>query len=237
MTPPDVGVVTIAHGRHDHVRRQHASLAAGTHQLAHITVVAMDDPDIAAVVADGPLADRAKVVNLPAPGLPLARARNIGADHAFRRSPDGLAVFLCSGPSPSPSTLARGRRSAASTRPTEATAGRTPTSVSGPRRPGPAMWWVGAARSYHQWHPVSDPPTEHLGDIIRNANLFHDRWGWFPMEGWLTAFAARGLAHHDDAQGVWRPGRRRGLREYDDPSLVADHDASRTEVGATSRDR
>ena len=59
---------------------------------------------------------------------------------------------------------------------------------------GVRMWWVGGARAYHQWHPVSNPPVEHLHDIIRNANHFHSRWGWFPMEDWLAEFERRGLA-------------------------------------------
>lgn len=74
------------------------------------------------------------------------------------------------------------------------------------REVGAAMWWVGGARAHHQWHPVSDPPVEHLQDVVRNTNLFHDRWGWFPMEGWLEAFAERGLAHHDRRTDRWRTG-------------------------------
>jgi GT2 family glycosyltransferase len=66
---------------------------------------------------------------------------------------------------------------------------------------GVRMWWVGGAVAYHQWHPVSDPPVEHLQDIVRNANLFHRRWGWFPMEGWLTAFEREGLARR--GAGRW----------------------------------
>lgn len=58
---------------------------------------------------------------------------------------------------------------------------------------GVPLWWVGAAPAWHQWHPVSDPPVEHVHDIVRNANRFHGQWGWFPMEGWLTAFAEQGL--------------------------------------------
>jgi N-acetylglucosaminyl-diphospho-decaprenol L-rhamnosyltransferase len=69
---------------------------------------------------------------------------------------------------------------------------------------GAVMWWVGGARAYHQWHPVSDPPVEHLEDVVRNANLFHARWGWFPMHGWLTAFAERGLAVLDEDGPAWR---------------------------------
>ena len=52
--------------------------------------------------------------------------------------------------------------------------------------------WHGDARAYHQWHPVSSPPVEHLDDILRNAALFHDRWGEWPMLGWLHAFEDAG---------------------------------------------
>lgn len=64
------------------------------------------------------------------------------------------------------------------------------------------MRWVGDAHAFHQHHPVSDPPVEHLDDILINANVFHDRWGWWPMQGWLDAFAARRLIRWD---GVSRP--------------------------------
>jgi N-acetylglucosaminyl-diphospho-decaprenol L-rhamnosyltransferase len=79
---------------------------------------------------------------------------------------------------------------------------------------GTSLWWVGGATAYHQWHPVSDPPVEHLADILRNANRFQARWGWFPMEGWLTEFQARGFAHLDTARRQWvvgPPGRSRAV--------------------------
>ncbi len=50
------------------------------------------------------------------------------------------------------------------------------------------MRWVGGAHAFHQFHPTSDPPVEHLDDIMRNAGIFYDRWGWWPMSGWLAAF-------------------------------------------------
>ena len=53
--------------------------------------------------------------------------------------------------------------------------------------------WVGGARAYHQHHPVSDPPVEHLEDILRNGALYARRWGTWPMGGWLNAFEQRGL--------------------------------------------
>lgn len=61
------------------------------------------------------------------------------------------------------------------------------------KRAGGNMWWMRGARVFHQWHPVSRPPVEHVEDIIRNANLFHDTWGWYPMEGWLEEFERLGL--------------------------------------------
>jgi GT2 family glycosyltransferase len=58
---------------------------------------------------------------------------------------------------------------------------------------GVTMRWVGGADAFHQYHPVSDPPVEHLHDIIRNAAVFHRRWGFWPMQGWLQEFESRGL--------------------------------------------
>ncbi len=60
------------------------------------------------------------------------------------------------------------------------------------RARGVAVRWVGGADAYHQWHPVSSPPWQHLDDILRNGATFHDRWGVWPMGGWLEAFAAAG---------------------------------------------
>jgi hypothetical protein len=60
------------------------------------------------------------------------------------------------------------------------------------------MRWVGGAHAFHQFHPVSDPPIEHLRDIVMNANIFHRRWGWWPMRGWLDAFEAQELITRDD---------------------------------------
>lgn len=57
--------------------------------------------------------------------------------------------------------------------------------------------WVGGAHAFHQFHPVSDPPVEHLRDIVTNAVTFHRRWGWWPMRGWLDAFEERGLISRD----------------------------------------
>lgn len=66
-------------------------------------------------------------------------------------------------------------------------------------RAGVRLQWVGGADAYHQHHPVSNPPVEHVEAIVRNARLFRDRWGRWPMEGWLAAFAKRGLVLWDPA--------------------------------------
>lgn len=63
--------------------------------------------------------------------------------------------------------------------------------------------WVGGAHAYHQYHPVSDPPVEHLDDILRNARIFHSRWGWWPMQGWLDGFRDRGLIAFDPRTDDW----------------------------------
>ena len=60
-------------------------------------------------------------------------------------------------------------------------------------RAGLGFGWVGDARAYHQWHPTADPPVHHAADIVRNATLFHERWGWWPMEGWLRGLADAGV--------------------------------------------
>lgn len=64
---------------------------------------------------------------------------------------------------------------------------------------GGGMWWSRNAGAFHQWHPVSRPPVEHLVDIVTNANLFRDTWGWYPMGGWLEEFERRGLVSRGTA--------------------------------------
>lgn len=63
------------------------------------------------------------------------------------------------------------------------------------RREGVDLLWVGGADAYHQHHPVSTPPVEHLDAIVRNARIFHRRWGRWPMSGWLAAFRDAGHVH------------------------------------------
>lgn len=65
------------------------------------------------------------------------------------------------------------------------------------RERGVDLVWVGGADAFHQYHPVSHPPVRHLEDIVRNAGIFHERWGEWPMPGWLDEFERRGLVSRD----------------------------------------
>ncbi len=70
------------------------------------------------------------------------------------------------------------------------------------REHGIDLLWVGGAHAFHQWHPVSTPPWEHLDDILRNVDVFHNKWGTWPMEGWLRAFEEAGAIALID--GTWQ---------------------------------
>lgn len=255
-----VALVTVVHGRHEHLRRQEIGIAAGTRAPDARVVVAMDDDAVAALVPH-------EATVLPcareAGRLPLARARNLGARDALDRGCD-LLVFLDVDCIPDPTMLERyvdaHRRAggpallcgpvtylpptAATEDPDALAAQRDPH----PARPSPpdgtvvsdgdhdlfwslsfavsgAGWqriggfcedytgyggedtdfgataaqrgvplhWVGGAHAYHQFHAVSDPPVEHLADIVANARVFRARWGRWPMPGWLDAFEERGM--------------------------------------------
>jgi GT2 family glycosyltransferase len=68
---------------------------------------------------------------------------------------------------------------------------------------GVGFGWTGTPRAYHQYHPTSDPPVQHCASILRNAALFHRRWGDWPMRGWLEDFQRLGLVVRTD-EG-WEP--------------------------------
>lgn len=281
-----LAVLTIAHGRHDHLRGQIAGLAQGSRVPDLHVVAAMDDPDIARVAADAwaQRHSRLTVVDAPADpsGLPLAAARNLAAAEATAQGADQL-VFLdvdcipgrstvaayadaltdLAGGRPSPAVLGgdvaylpplapgqrdwtqaldrlpeagqhrpdRVRLAPGDSRPEPdltrfwslsfamtvtdfwATGGFCPdyvgyggedtdfAQVVGAR--GGSLTWVGGATAYHQHHPSPSPPLNQLESVVRNAGVFADRWGWWPMEGWLEGFRERGLAAPDES-GRWR---------------------------------
>ncbi|WP_447643731.1 glycosyltransferase family 2 protein [Nocardioides zeae] len=77
-------------------------------------------------------------------------------------------------------------------------------------RAGLDLRWDGAARAYHQHHPVSRPPVEHAADIVRNGRLFAARWGWWPMTGWLEEMAELGVVRRSDDGWELEDGDARG---------------------------
>ncbi|MEW2166655.1 galactosyltransferase-related protein [Streptomyces sp. NPDC007084] len=272
-------VITLAAGRHDHLRRQQAGLAAGTRQPDEYVVVAMDDPGLASVLERGRTPPATVLDCAVRDGnLPLARARNLGAAHALENGAD-LLVFLdvdcvpgerlveryeetagdpahrrsllCGTvaylPPPGPlgyrldslATLADPHPGRPDPPPGETVEGTDHTlfwslsfaltadtwhAVGGfceryegyggedtdygqqARAAGVRLLWTGGAPAFHQYHPVSRPPVGHLHDILRNAAVFHGRWGWWPMGDWLAEFAARGLIHWNGPDARWEAG-------------------------------
>ncbi|MEO3936538.1 glycosyltransferase family 2 protein [Dermatophilaceae bacterium Soc4.6] len=285
---PVVAVLTIAHGRHDHLAGQLRALLRSDLRPDLYVVAAMDDPQIRDVVAaaDG-VAGRTVVVDVPTTGgtLPLAAARNAAAAAAIGAGADVLVVLdVDCLPSPD---LVRTYRDALAhldrLEPTNGSAGSPgPAVVSGPvhylpprspggyaaadlaastphparprvapgdpvraddvllfwslsfavtsaaweqiggfdegyrgyggedtdfamllERAGGALWWVAGAVAHHQHHEVDSPPVRHLADIVRNSNRFEGRWGFYPMGGWLDAFADAGLVTRAGTPARW----------------------------------
>lgn len=56
---------------------------------------------------------------------------------------------------------------------------------------GAGLYWVGGAVAHHQHHAPSAADPARLAEIVGNAHRFHDRWGWWPMGGWLDDMAAQ----------------------------------------------
>lgn len=268
-----VAVITIAHGRHEHLLRQQYLLASGSRVPDHVVVVAMGDHEIADL--DYPVDHAPSVVDIEATplALPLAAARNCGARTAIELGAETL-VFLDVDCLAGPDLIA-GYAAAVAHFPGTIWSGPVtylPAGLTGgdlaqpwrlddphPARPAPlpgellpgaepdlfwslsfalhrhawlrsggfcqdyvgyggedtdfaqiaadrglAFGWVGDARAYHQHHETQIPPTQHIDDILRNATIFHDRWGRWPMLGWLKEFERLGLLHRT-AQG-WQRG-------------------------------
>lgn len=68
------------------------------------------------------------------------------------------------------------------------------------RAAGVPLAWVPGAVAYHQHHDTYDPPLPHLVSIVRNARTFRDKWGTWPMGGWLRGFDELGCVRFDEAR-------------------------------------
>lgn len=271
-----VAVVTIAAGRHAHLRAQREALARSDRTIDLHVVVAMDDPQVAPVAASVDVPG-CSTLTIDVPRferrLPLARARNAGARAALARGAN-ILIFLDVDCLPSPRLVERYIRAVLSGEAATLCSGPVaylpPPPRSGyefsrlhelaqshPDRPIPAddrvtdadprlFWtlsfaidarawrklggfheeysgygaedtdfgqiavahgmrhvWVGGAWAYHQYHPSSNPPVEHLHDILRNASIFRQRWGWWPMTAWLDGFQRLGLVRYEPSGDEW----------------------------------
>ncbi|MDQ2814404.1 MAG: glycosyltransferase family 2 protein [Actinomycetota bacterium] len=86
-------VITLVAGRHSHLALQRRGLLAGGRQPDLHIVVSMNDPRAAeGLDRRAPCPDVIELSYAPGP-LPLARARNTGAQHALRAGAD-LLIFL-----------------------------------------------------------------------------------------------------------------------------------------------
>lgn len=65
---------------------------------------------------------------------------------------------------------------------------------------GVELLFLGGTGAFHQHHETFDPPLQHFEDIVRNAEVFHDIWGVWPMEGWLKSFERLGLIRLGDRE-------------------------------------
>lgn len=49
-------------------------------------------------------------------------------------------------------------------------------------------FYLSDAEVYHQQHPIYVPPVNQLEPIVNNCNLFHKKWGYWPMADCLQDF-------------------------------------------------
>lgn len=61
------------------------------------------------------------------------------------------------------------------------------------RDAGLPLLFTASTLAFHQHHTVHEPPLQHFADIVANAARFRARHGFWPMDGWLDAFARMGL--------------------------------------------
>lgn len=266
-----LAVVTIVHGRHDHLLGQLDGLRRQTRTPDLYVVVAMDDPAVAALVdrhAPSGWDVQHRSVAAPDGRLPLAAARNLGMAAAVAAGAGHLVlldvdcvpgptlveryaevlssahaspgpVVVCGdvayeaapedAPRPPAHHPARPELPAREVRVVDdvslfwslsfAVTARDATTLGGfdeayvgygaedtdygqrLRRAGGRLLFAGGAGSVHQYHPTQRPPVQHVADIVTNGAIFAQRWGWWPMEGWLEEFERRGLVHRDAAGG------------------------------------
>ncbi len=89
------------------------------------------------------------------------------------------------------------------------------------RAAGIPVGLVAGAEVFHQHHDVWEPPVQQLAATLANASRFRDKWGRWPMEGWLTDLAELGLIEWSPAAPTARL-----VREPTEADLAAAHRTS-----------
>lgn len=80
------------------------------------------------------------------------------------------------------------------------------------KQAGVEFGYVGT-RAFHQHRDSCSPPIDKLDEIVRNAKLFREKWGFWPMRKWLDEFAVRGFTDFDLDAGYLDVARRPTRRE------------------------
>ena len=93
---------------------------------------------------------------------------------------------------------------------------------------GIPLRWVRGARAYHQHHAHHMPPVHHVASILRNAQVFKEKWGHHTMEHWLRAFRLMGLIERN-GEG-WRV-----LREAGDDDFALTRQQSHMPYASSAR--
>ena len=88
------------------------------------------------------------------------------------------------------------------------------------KRAGVPLVVVAGAAVAHRHHDVFEPPVQQLTATVANAQRFRDKWGWWPMGGWLEGFRDLGLVE-------WSPEAERA-RVVRDPTAAEVEAARRT---------
>lgn len=199
-------VITLVHGRHQHLAAQQRALRASTAQPADYVVVAMDDPEVGAPPPDLP--GTTLQVNSGGPNLPLARARNLGAKTALARGAE-LLVFLDVDCLPSPDLLAAYEQAA------EAPEG-TGRLLCGPVTyldpPGPDGYGLDRLDTLDNPHPARPAPEP--GQVVpdENPDLFWslsfavDAETWQQIGGFCEDYTGYGGEDTDFARVARRSG-------------------------------
>jgi GT2 family glycosyltransferase len=198
-------LITVAHGRHEHWRRQRHALAGSPGAERHV-LVALEDAGLPRDAADPPL----HVVELEADParLPLARARNLGAEAALARGAE-LLVFLDVDCIPGPGLLEGYSRAAAD-----------PASrrrlLCGPvtylEPPGPGGYDLSGLEALDRPHPARPAPRRGEVRLGGSHELF---WSlsfavgartWRRIGGFDEAYAGYGGEDTDFGQRARRAG-------------------------------